>query len=327
MPVHGPLWVHEELKMPVISSFTPKNSTTRQIRSYEWRWSWTPQLLLAMPPNPVTQNIQLKAYYEANRFGKNEWFWFPENLSVTRGIGRTNKNTPEYSDDSMLLLSLGDLLGIWNQTIDKTSLVKSWFNLDIYNLTNPLKDLNDLNNTNNYLSRIDDVTDGIINRIELGGYNYWANTDYLQFKRDQKNRVVAIERFDSGGNSGGEIIRFEYSNDNSLVHFYTHNLYSGNEYWTDWTPTYSNGKLTSLHGVDGKKEISAIYEYDSDNRINTIHVNWNSPHLMRRATYIASFTYLGTNDYWSEATLTGKIVEDSVERDLGMIRYEQSLIN
>ena len=248
-------------------------------------------------------------------------------MSVTRGIGRTNDNTPEYSDDSLRLLQLGDLLGIWNQTINKTSLVKSWFNLDSYNL-NSLNDRFDLNNTNNYLSRIDDITDGIINRIELGGYNYWANTDYLQFKRDQKSRVVAIERFDSGGNSGGEIIRFEYTNDDSLVHFYTHNLYSGNEYWTDWTPTYSNGKLASLHGVDGKKEISAIYEYDSVNRIDTIHLNWNNEH------YIASFAYLGANDYWSEATLTGKIVEtnsytneESVVNDLGSIRYEQTVID
>lgn len=327
IPKNGPMWIHEELKMPVIGSFTPKNSRNSQTRSYDWQWSWTPQLLLAMPPNPVTQNIQLKAYYNANRFGQNEWFWFPDNLSVTRGIGRTNDNTPEYSDDSLRLLQLGDLLGIWNQTINKTSLVKSWFNLDIYNL-NPLNDLYDLNNTNNYLSRIDDITDGIINRIELGGYNYWANTDYLQFKRDQKSRVVAIERFDSGGNSGGEIIRFEYTNDDSLVHFYTHNLYSGNEYWTDWTPTYSNGKLASLHGVDGKKEISAIYEYDSVNRIDTIHLNWNNEH------YIASFAYLGANDYWSEATLTGKIVEtnsytneESVVNDLGSIRYEQTVID
>jgi hypothetical protein len=332
IPEFGPLWVHEELRLPVLGRYY----------SQPYLGAWI-QFLLAPPRTPIEGTIELKSYYSAVQFGKPKWFQVPKHKSSNdnpiAGAGGSGEGNPNIDFFSIELLQLATSLGISNQNTNRSALVRSWYiGTDANTITE---------------SDVDDASSGNIDRVS---FKHGYRRSFFQFDRDAKKRVVAIHAYDSDGNTLGQMFRFEYAVDNTLSQFSTLDISDdGGTSWLDWTPVYNDGALISLDGV-GTPEIFGnvrfdrnyriSYEYDSVGRITKIvytrtkvETQGNgTPQSLRVETkervLTASFVYKGSNEHWSTATVSASRREtnvrglnppDTATINLGTVRFEQSV--
>lgn len=341
VPQYGPMWVQQELNLPVIGSYACNVGNNSSLM---------PMLFLIPPSTEINGTLQLKAYYPAEQFGKQKWFWVNDNYRfITNGAGGPSEGIPSMGKNSAELLEVGDTFGIGNQYLQKKNLVRSWYNQSRYIILDHHigGDSNDLRDPNKYSATIDEKTLNNVDRIELGGWNEPRTTRYLQFERDNSNRVIAVQRYDDKGNKLGTALRYKYDVDNSLLSFNTEN-YSNSARMDEWVPQYSSGKLISLNGTQhDNRVIETTYQYDSLGRISQISINIhkdeevmtykkNEINIDRsEAKYIATFAYKSNNEFWSTATLTGETTKSKIrgmttapeveKNNLGFVRYEQTL--
>jgi len=339
VPESGPIWVQEELNLPVFGSYAFSAEGN----------SWNPMLFLVPPRKKLQGTLEVKAYYSAEQFGERNWFWVNSNRNfISRGSGNPDTAIPEMDEPSSVLLELGDLLGICNQSISHKSLVRSWFNLKNDHLGN--YHLSYINNPKNYSAKVDSRIGENVKRVSLEGLNEWNKFKYLQFNRDSLGRVVSVVCFDKSGSNSQEILKFEYAPDNSVRKFSTVILKNNNPIWTDWIPSYQSSKLISIASTNLERKISVIYNYDSRGRISQITYSSikEEPISNRRninmlaidkheLIFSATFAYESYREYWSTATLKGNAtttkirgLENSPEVeniDFGTVKYEQTLSN
>jgi len=345
VPEFGPLWVHEELRLPVIGSYyESKGGYSKSAAPPSFLGTAWIQFFLVPPRSPIEGTLLLKAFYSAEHFGKPKWFQVPRvharyDVSSIAGTGGSDKGNPSIDEASIELLELATVLGIYNQNNNRSALVRSWFDVEPSANKEPME------------SHIDDAASGSIDRVALN--NVDCRVKFLQFDRDANQRVVAVNAYDSKGNTLGQMFRFEYAADNTLSQFST---LLTEDTSVVWTPVYNNGALTSLEGV-GPSRLTNLgvrkdliyrvsYGYDSRGRMTNIVYtetqsetsgdgNLKSPLKInsRERVLTASFVYkIDSHDHWSTAFVSGLTTQkwdglfpSTEDKDLGMVRFEQAL--